>query len=408
MLSVPVLDEKGRTDHYITHLTRDITYMQRNPIWQKQAAQLEGAWCDADAPQDADLLYRLSDYINHTDLSAYHRVPPQGLLNEIPGTNVVEVISQTAHVSMWDGHMQAHAPLIEALRQHDQDEAYGILNRMYESPLMHGITQGATELEYMRRYPAIPGMKLKRIWDVLLGVCEYIGIIPPQNHEQGASYLTIPIKDLVAELAHLPNFRAPPWKGGQWGLKTDHGLFGDRDLMALYIALKVREKFPGRDVRVLEIGGGAGYVAYWLYLFGYRNITMVDLPTVMCCQAFQLHTNLPDATISLPNETQQAEISFLDAQQFIDSNGEYDLIINCDSLPEMSLESVHAYLNAISRRSRFFYSINQESRAQGPLGRQHSVRYEIKINFTDRLVRTDRGRFWLRDGYTEEWYMVTR
>lgn len=412
VLGVPILDINDNKDYYRVFLTRDAEHVSRNSHDDKELAKLEGGWCEADAPYDPVFLDRLTAYINSTDLSVYNSSGERKKSTDEAGADHE---TPSVATSMWDDHSKRHLPFLHNLKNGESHAAYRTLNRMYQSAVMHGITQGDIDTRYTQMYPGIREIRLKRTWDILLGICEYVGIVPPQNHEQGASYLVVPIVTLIRALeAHLrhnfqvPIFEAPPWQGGQWCLHTECGLFGDRDLIALYLAMKIAEKFPERTFKIAEIGGGSGFVAYWLYLFGYRNITMVDLPIVACCQAFQLKTNLPDATISLPNERDPANIKFLDAQQFIDGNHQFDLVINCDSLPEMSLETVHAYLDAISRQSQFFYSINQESRAQGPDGRQHSIRYEIKQHFRGKLVRADRSRFWLRDGYTEEWYGVVR
>ena len=393
-LFLDIVNDQGLKDQYVVYLTRDPSYVARNEIDDREIAALEGEWCTKDATYDPSFLARLSSYISSTDLSIYKDPPANGTTADIK--------------SMWNDHVARHTPLLDCLLAGDTQKSYGILNRMYQSSVMHGITQGDVEVQLMNAYPDIMELRLRRAWDILMGVSEYIGIIPPQNHEQGASYLVVPVDVMVNELGYLPNFRAPPWQGGQWCLKTSKGLFSDRDLIALYLAIKIREKFPDPRTRIVEIGGGSGYLAYWLYLFGYRDITMVDLPTVMCCQAFQLRSNHPGISISMPNDDRPAEVKFLDTKQFQTGNNHYDLVINCDSLPEMSLETVHAYLDAIARQAQFFYSINQESRAQGGYGRQHSIRYEIKQHFRNRLMRADRSRFWLRDGYTEEWYGAVR
>jgi hypothetical protein len=79
---------------------------------------------------------------------------------------------------------------------------------------------------------------------------------------------------------------------------------------------------------------------------------------------------------------------------------EYDVVVNSDSMPEMSQEFCHLYLKIISERSRSFYSINQEGKNYGQL----SVYHEIMKNFRDKFDLKDRNLFWLRAGYTEEWY----
>jgi hypothetical protein len=39
---------------------------------------------------------------------------------------------------------------------------------------------------------------------------------------------------------------------------------------------------------------------------------------------------------------------------------------------------------------------------------QHVVHRVIKKEFADKFTRIDRSKFWLRDGYTEEWYFTNK
>lgn len=363
-------------DDYRIYLTRDLTWTTRNHESQKTPITPEGAWGAGDLEYDPVFMQRLADAAKFYTWN-----------------------KESGH--MWGDMVKRHQFLLDWLLNNELEKAHDHLNLMHQSPLMHGISQGDIETGIYYDYPETMHMHLLRHWDVFLGVMEYLGIIGPQNHEQGASFLSIPIDHL---LTNAPAYiTAPRWQGGLWGLRTSRGLFSDRDLIALYIALKIKEKFPV-ETRIVEIGGGAGYVIYWLYQLGFRNISCVDIPSVVSCQAYQLAANIGAENISLPNESHAAAVKFITPDQLVHQQDQVGLVINCDSMPEMDKESLNTYLEFIASHADAFYSVNQECRGTYNNVMQHVVRSVVKNDFKDRLIRTDRNKFWLRDGYTEEWY----
>jgi hypothetical protein len=364
-------------DDYRVYLTRDLEWVERNHAGQRIPYEPQGAWGAADLKYDPVFMKRLANAVKSYKW------------NTEPG-------------HMWGDIVQRHHFLLDWLYNDQLEEAHTHLNFMHQSPLMHGISQGDIETGLYNNYPETMNMRLKRHWDVLLGVMEYLGVIGPQNHEQGASFVQVPADTL---LENSPKFiMAPRWQGGLWGIKTSRGLFSDRDLMSLYIALKIKEKYP-LDSRIMEIGGGAGFVAYWLYQLGYRNIFLVDIPSVAACQAYQLAANIGAENISLHNESREAAVKFVTPDQLKHRVDRFNLVLNCDSMPEMDKDSLTTYLQFIADRADTFYSINQECRGTYNGVMQHVVRSVIKNEFKDSLTRVDRSRFWLRDGYTEEWYI---
>lgn len=369
-------------DDYRVYLTRDLTWTERNHPVHKTPIEPEGAWGEPTAQYDSVFMQRLAEFVRSN----------QYFLS--PG-------------SMWGDYYQYHQPFLHMLSNDHLEQAHDLLNSMYQSDLMIGMSQGSIEYQLTKQYPDTVGvMRLKRHWDVFLGIMEYSGVISPQNHEQGASYGGIPLDDMLDALP--ANIQAPAWQGGLWSLKTKRGLFTDRDLIALYLALKIKEKFP-LTAQIVEIGGGAGYLGYWLHTLGFRNIRMVDLPSVLCCQAYQLAQNIGAHEVCLPNEQFSGQsVRLLTPDLFLNSNEPVDLVVNCDSMPEMDADSLTAYLHAIGTTANHFYSINQESRGTYGMKKtmQHVVRSVIKRDHASVFQRTDRSRFWLRDGYTEEWYTI--
>jgi hypothetical protein len=383
-LHTHITTENFEQDDYRVYLTRDLEWTTRNHPMQKTPIELEGAWGEPNAKFDPVFMQRLCAFAKDHKFS----LPPD---------------------SMWGNYYLHHQSFLDMLKQDQLESAHDLLNLMHQSVLMTGMSQGVTEFGYITRYPDTVGtMRLKRHWDVFLGFMEYCGVISPQNHEQGASYVATPLNDMLDALP--ANIVAPQWQGGLWSLKTNRGLFTDRDLTALYLAYKIREKMPV-EASITEIGGGAGYLGYWLHVLGYRKICMVDLPSIICCQAYQLAQNIGAHEVCLPNEEYHGQaVRFLTPDQFYSNVHTTDLVVNCDSMPEMDDASLHAYLKSIAQSANYFYSINQESRGTyGPQKRmQHVVRSVLKKQYSTNYTRIDRSLFWLRNGYTEEWYSIIK
>jgi 2-polyprenyl-3-methyl-5-hydroxy-6-metoxy-1,4-benzoquinol methylase len=73
------------------------------------------------------------------------------------------------------------------------------------------------------------------------------------------------------------------------------GLFSDRDIMALGVAIRIKETYWNRkDISICDIGSGLGYLPYYLKQLGFNNITHVDLPTISVASKYFMKTNMPD------------------------------------------------------------------------------------------------------------------
>ena len=390
VVSTDITSDQFEKDQYVVFLTRDMDFGIDD---EHPAPQLEGVWGPLSAKFDPDLITRLATFAKHFTL-------------DLPSN------------TMWGDIYPTHAPLLEVLDSGDLEEAHNHLQVMHSSPLMDGISQGYDQARRLVNNPKAIELRLLRIWDTLLSVSEYTGVLGIQNQEQGPTPLRISIETLVNALPE--NIVAPPWQANLLCLKTPRGLFSERDLISLYIALQISLKIPVGS-RILEIGGGAGYTAYWLYLMGYQNIYMLDIPTVSIAQAYQLAANIGAENISFSHENKQSAVTFITADD-LKTLGKVDVVLNCDSMPEMTLEWAHTYLDFISKNSRYFYSINQETATKyikpqvdinSGIGRgdpsipeehrQHVVWKLIHKNYPN-LYRMERYKFWMRDGYTEEWY----
>ena len=402
VLATHVSTENFDKDDYLVYLTRDLSWVKRNHPSQKTPITPEGEWN--------------LDYVDFHDFKPFMERMAAFMAIASPDTEIG---------TMWGDKVDDHKFFIDHLKNRELEKAFDVLNDMHRSPLTRGISQSDADTKFLNLYPAVPTMNLCRCWDVLLGVLEYAGVITPQNHEQGGSFVCHSIDSLVSNMPK--ELVAPQFEGGVWGLKTERGIFSERNLMALYVALKIRERIGEVNLNLAEIGGGVGHVAYWLRVLGYQKIHMVDLPTIICVQAFFLAANFGQDTVSFPNEGKDTVFNFMTPDQFLATDKEFELVVNVDSMPEMQRDTVRDYLNTIAKSSKWFFSVNQEAQSsywsikkypgdQRPTpdnpefhkNLQVSVRSLIKKEFLGKFARFDRSKFWVRDGWTEEWYFTPK
>ncbi len=84
---------------------------------------------------------------------------------------------------------------------------------------------------------------------------------------------------------------------------------------------------------------------------------------------------------------------------FLSSEERFDLVVNVDSMPEMSIEFICDYFQKICSVSDTFLSINHEFNAHTVANAAQSIA---------RLERTARVPYWMRRGYVEELFRVRR
>jgi hypothetical protein len=337
-------------------------------------------------------------------------------------TRMIDVYAARLHehnwrsfaADLWSHNSKENAPALRiSVDARNMDLCYKLFSHMYGSTLMSGIQQGFIVEFWCRNYRRIRDWIRLNAYDNMLSFMEFMGVTGMQNPEQGSNMIGkeyAPALDLVfARLAKwgYPGLKFPAWQGSLYALKTHLGHVDARMLQALYMAIKIARKLKNDfNAPIGEIGGGTGYVIYWLYNMGFRNLTIVDLPQISMCQAWMLRQNIGPDVIRLDGETHDAPISLVGPDEFF--NKDYALVINSDSLPEMHVRVAHRYLQHIQDHCTWFYSINQEAGAQSDFVEfgeiaQNVVRAEIYRNFP-RIELIDRSKFWMRNGYTEEWY----
>jgi hypothetical protein len=236
-----------------------------------------------------------------------------------------------------------------------------------------------------------------------------LGIYGVQNPEGGANLKPLVNNDLVSDSELLKRIEKkigfkidlPKFTGGSHALETDYGIISDRHCHYLWILKRIIDLFPvrsDRQISVIEIGAGMGFLGYYLNKIGYCDYTIIDLAYSNALQTYFYHKNLPNRKLVLSGDVEnpfdkkyKAAIKILHASDFEKvPAGRFDIMINIDGMTEMNLPDAFKYVN--SDCAKLFLSINHE---------MNDYRV-IDICKTRNLKY--RYPFWLRDGYTEELY----
>jgi len=292
-----------------------------------------------------------------------------------------EKIGQTGQI--WNTNIALQKDIIDELQNRNIDSLHDKLRFLFSSQLTHGTCQGTSTYEHFKNSKEVCDRNAAVIFDKLISTLESCEVIPMFSPEQYYfntiynKYLSADPDILLDMLARKYNFdiSAPKFSGNLFGLQTKYGLYCERDFMSLGLALMIREKFSDDNIKICEIGGGVGHLAYYLNKLGFKDISIVDLPTISVSQMYFLGTNMED------------EVKFLAPYEFTES---YDLVVNVDSLPEMSYNESIEYLNHINRNVKHFIHANHET--------------DLKIKPHCTMKRTMRQSFWFRRGYVIEEY----
>jgi hypothetical protein len=310
-------------------------------------------------------------------------------------------------------HQRGFASL---LRAGDDEELARYLCNVSRHDAAIGITQGDAEYKRILRDRSYREFLALMAKDKLVSLAEAAGSLPVENPEQGVYGVNLHVdpEDLVAGISRQlgVDIAPPDIDGGLLKLRTNHGLFGERDANAIFTAWLLKRVLQGREApRICEIGAGSGRVAYWCRQLGLGSHTVIDLPHVNVVQGYYLLKSVPADRVLLYGEDLAGRATDLTIwpnhaiQELQDP--EYDLVLNQDSMPEMSRSTVDDYLRWIRLTCRgLFLSINHESKPSYGDNLRH-VSVPEAVAAIGGFELQDRYPYWLRKGYVVEQYRVT-
>ncbi len=314
--------------------------------------------------------------------------------------------------TMW-GQIVAerHHVLAQLLNGADPRPLAAHLVDLQKLPETDGLTQGHRAYrDFMAASPEGRRAAVAPFQDMLASLAQYIGVEHAECAEQdyvGAT-LALDQERLAGKIeAALGHAIAPPVVfDGLYGLAIGDRILHGRDIQALYAALRAIEASDKAEPAICEIGAGLGQAAYYAWLRGVRRYSIVDLPTVCAMQYFYLRKTLPQTRVSFreaaepPSHAEGIDLIFastLGAALQLRS----DIVLNCDSFPEMGDEICGHYFSRIGGWAPLLLSINQEAnRPGGGPGDRQTVVSELLPKYG--FVRRYQFRSWVRRGYVEE------
>lgn len=289
--------------------------------------------------------------------------------------------------TIWDSIVPGHKNVVDFLLKKDLDNLHLYMSNMFRLPITNGTAQGDRYYNILiKNEDEIQKQVAFAIYDKLLSLMEATGLIPlfsPEEFSKNNEFLrfyAISVDKYIEMLEYNNDncdLSAPKYQGYHFGLQSEkHGLYSDRDIMSLGVAIRIAERYwNNKDISIIEIGAGVGHLAYYLYKLGFKNLTLVEIPTVAITTKYFLDTNLDNHGIKI-----------ISPQEF---TGKADLIVNVDGLTEYNLNVAKEYVKKISENSKHFLSINREIDP-------------FKVCDITPMNRVTRVPFWLRRGYVEE------
>ncbi|MFP5238739.1 MAG: putative sugar O-methyltransferase [Acidobacteriota bacterium] len=201
-------------------------------------------------------------------------------------------------------------------------------------------------------------------YDTLLQTTRATGARRVEYPEAAIDYDDAPgMEELLEQLDERLGFRIdfPNIFAGETGIATSRGVVSYRAAQALYHVWRMKQVLAGaKATRILEIGAGLGRTAYYALKLGVEQYTIIDIPLTGVAQAYYLGRVLGERAVSLWGEQSYAPVRVLPPLAYQLLNEQFDLVVNIDSLPEMSEDTARGYIAGAARLTRRFLSINRE------------------------------------------------
>ncbi len=294
---------------------------------------------------------------------------------------------------IWAMHIETRQrDIIAPLEAGDVERVASVFVSLPREMVTDGMYQGRPAYEALMAASDLGrSMDVALYHDALLALGQYLGdhVECPEQGEFGSALHqdSYAVKRAIEEKLGFGSITPPLIFDGLFGLCDGLNI---RDIQGLYAALRVASITRGH---VCEVGGGVGRAAYFAVLLGISKYTIVDLPLICLLQYFVLRRSLPDISVTVDGD---GKINLLPAWSFPSG---YDLVLNCDSFPEMGSKVVSDYSRKINSP---ILSINQEAAA--PLTADINGPRQVVVGdvLSQRFEREYRFPCWVRKGYVEE------
>ncbi|MFA5100591.1 MAG: putative sugar O-methyltransferase [Candidatus Omnitrophota bacterium] len=320
---------------------------------------------------------------------------------------------------LWSQELKRNCgALIAAVEAGNERELSRLLSSMFTSDFVYGLASGSL-VEHSK------GPLGRKIWsmkyqDNIVALAEYLGVVRAESTQQGAKGYALKdglgaVVGMIEQKLGMPvGF---PDIGAPYGVKAGKSLITMEHPEHLYVALRLGDAAGdhcagiSHPLRIVEIGAGFGGLAYWIISLKRLNVgnyTIVDLPLINIIQGYFLAKAFGPERVSLFGERSGQDILVTvlpNVAYETEIKGNFDILVNENSMPEMSDEIVSKYIRfARDRLTGVFFSYNHEA---------YSVVYGKPQVFVPGIVesvggfqRLSRNASWLRSGYVEEVYRV--
>ena len=164
-----------------------------------------------------------------------------------------------------------------------------------------------------------------------------------------------------------------------------------------------RKLDSAKDIRICEIGGGYGALAFWFkQAFPQCSYTIIDLPESLLFSRLYLSLSIPQLKTSFGLASATHGVRFLPNYMAEKLDESFDLVINTLSMSEMSSHQVQKYVDMIKDKwikgDGLFFEQNQDNRHMGLL----STYNMFASKFQEHVNLNDEGRTY-RNGLPNIW-----
>ncbi len=310
----------------------------------------------------------------------------------------------TAH---WDDiWSRRHLGIHQKLTGQDNNRIRDLLDNPANSDLHFGFESSAISL---RKFPENIPYKMHEsahTYDRLIRLCNAIGVVNLDNYDRYTFKLKVyPDPDMLLDLIdQFLGYRIdfPNPFPHERGVISSRGIISSCAPKAIYEAYRIKEILRNKkNPKVIEIGGGLGRNAFYARRLGINDYTIVDIPITSLAQGNFLMRTIGSDNISLSGERQNDsnKIKLVSPKEFLEGSIEYDLVLNVDSMTEISLEDAKKYIQKIRECTRLFLSINHE---------ENLFTMKQLINSTINSFSKSRFPSWMMKGYAEELYKFSK
>lgn len=341
-------------------------------------------------------------------ITAYHRATVDKL----------KVDSDTSRI--WSEGIGAYyGKLISILQSRNAKKLAEALSGLFRERFVYGLASGdLVEHSFSKIGSRIWSLKYQ---DNIVALAEYLGVVRTESTQQGLKgyglkdgldTLVSKIEDRLGISIDFPDIGAP------YGVNANNSLITMEHPEHIYVALRtseaIRVYLDGREakqLKLLEIGAGFGGLAYWIFKqqrLAVATYTIIDLPLINVLQGYFLSKALGASGVALYGEAFRSDAkvfilpTFAIAEDLMRANG-FDVLINQNSMPEMSTQIVENYLRFAKKKlSGIFFSYNHEA---------YSLVYgKLQVSVPEAVARVggfrrlSRNISWVRSGYVEEVY----